>query len=79
MVRFGQETISKETMAEFTEVLGDLHGTCVLVVGFGADSHLPGWRIRETELLLKETFEGAGATFTASRSANIEPGCSRRS
>lgn len=75
MVRFGQEPISPETLTEFTTLLGDLDGTCVMVVGFGANSNLPPQQIRETERLLAETFEAAGANFLATRSPDIEPEC----
>ena len=75
MVRFGQEPIAKATLNEFTALLGDLNGTCVMVVGFGADSNLPPQEIRETERLLAKTFEAAGAEFLATRSPDIEPEC----
>lgn len=78
MVRFGQEPVAKETLAEFTALLGDLSGSCVMVVGFGAGTELPGDRIRETEDLLAEAFEAAGATFVASRSRDIKPECPAR-
>jgi hypothetical protein len=75
MVRFGQEPITKPTLTEFTNLLGDLKGTCVIVAGFGGDSNLPPQKIRETERLLAEAFESAGAKFLATRSSDLEPEC----
>jgi hypothetical protein len=78
MVLFGQESVSDDTLAEFTSLLGDLNGSCVMVVGFGADTQLRGHRIRETERLLREAVEMAGATFVATRSRDVSPECPRR-
>lgn len=75
MVRFGQEPIDQPTLTEFTNLLGDLKGTCVIVVGFGGNSNLPSQQIRETESLLAEAFEAAGAKFLATRSPDLEPEC----
>jgi hypothetical protein len=75
MIRFGQEPISNQILAEFTGMLGDLNGSCVMVVGFGAGTGLQPEQIRETERLLAKTFEAAGATFLASRSPDIDPVC----
>jgi hypothetical protein len=75
MVRFGQEPIAKPTLTEFVNLLGDLKGTCVIIVGFGGNSTLPPQQIRETEHLLAEAFESAGAKFLATRSPDLEPEC----
>jgi hypothetical protein len=75
MVRFGQEPIADATLAEFTNLLGDLEGTCVIVVGFGGDSNLPPQQIRDAEHLLAHAFEAAGAKFLATRSPDLEPQC----
>lgn len=75
MIRFGQEPVSAQTITEFSSLLGRLDGWCVMVAGFGADSKLPARRIRETERLLASGFEGAGASFVATRSPSLPDGC----
>lgn len=76
MIRFGVEAVPEERVSGFVPLLRSLRGSCVVLVGAGATSKLPGDRIRAAQQILSKTVERAGIGFVATRSPELPPDCS---
>lgn len=76
-VDFRRSSVSHEPLDEFVPLLSGLKGSCVLLVGEGAASRLPGQTLRNARRLLGDTLRKAGVGFAATRSRDLPPGCDR--
>jgi hypothetical protein len=75
MVRFGVDSVPEQTLAAFAAQLKSIEGSCVLLMGAGATSKLPEQQLLDSQELLAETIEQAGASFTSTRSPELPSGC----
>jgi hypothetical protein len=62
---------------QFIPLLAPLRGSCIVALGTGRESHLPGRRIRYAEAKMKAVLARAGSSFASTTSAELPPGCRR--
>jgi hypothetical protein len=75
MIRFGHKVVARDAVSRFIPLLKDLKGSCVMLIGAGANSKLPGESIRASQQILGETVEKAEIGFVATRSPDLPPRC----
>jgi hypothetical protein len=75
MIRFGIEQVPNRTVESFVPMLKSLRGSCVVLVGAGADSKLPDDRLRASQKMFGQTLEAAGVGFVSTRSPDLPEGC----
>jgi hypothetical protein len=75
VIDFRRAVVPRERLDEFVPLLKGLEGSCVMLVGAGAASNLPGERIRAAQRMLGQTLEKAGVGFVATRSRDLPTTC----
>lgn len=75
MINFGIEEVDPERLRAFVPMLRQLDGACVILVGAGATSDIPGERIRASQDALEKVLGEAGAEFVAVRSRDVPASC----
>jgi hypothetical protein len=74
-INFTHETVDADLVRAFEPLLRPLTGSCVMLLGAGADSELPDSRLREARAILGKTIENAGGKFVATRSPDLPASC----
>lgn len=74
-VAFGHVPAEQAVLDEWVDGLEDLRGSCVILVGAGADSELDDDVIIEAQDMVAKTLAKAGVGFVTTRSADLPPGC----
>jgi len=75
VVDFRLASTSKEVLDEFVPLLKPLAGSCVILMGAGAQSGLPDEVIRSSQERLRQTLDAAGVGFVATRSSDLPSTC----
>jgi len=75
MINLGKEEVDPKRLDGFVDMLRELEGACVILVGAGATSEIPGRRIRASQDAMEKVLGEAGVEFVAVRSPIVPAGC----